>query len=55
MDREALDCSFEEFLTATNGHFTLNYEKLDTQNPVTVADKVALYIQIELKQNQTKI
>ena len=35
-----MDCSFEEFLTATDGHFTLNYEKLDSQNPLTVADKV---------------
>ena len=42
IDIDTLDCTFEEFLKATDGHFTLNFDKIDAQNQITIANKVQL-------------
>ena len=36
-------CTFDELVKATDGHFTLNYNKVDQQNTTTVSNMVTKY------------
>ena len=40
VDKSSLGCTFEEFLKAAKGHFALNYDQIDSANPVTIANQV---------------
>ena len=40
IDITTADCTFDELVKATDGHFTLNYNKIDATNPTTISDMV---------------
>ena len=45
LDVASLDCTFDQFLMATDGHFTLSYDKIDSENLPTVSNKVNTWIE----------
>ena len=40
IDFSKLDCTHEQFLEATDGHITLNYDRFDTRNITTISGSV---------------
>ena len=41
-DFSKFECTYEQFLEAVDGVFTLNYDKIDARNPVTIANMVRM-------------
>lgn len=41
---EDLDCTKDQVIEASNGHFTLDYRKISKSSQVTIAGKVIVYV-----------
>ena len=42
-DASVMGCTYDQLIEATNGHFTLNYARIDAQNPKTISDQVSKF------------